>query len=207
MKPRMIGLCITAVFAVSCSAAQPKGIVPVRVPQVSQVETGAPPLQDLRSRAEQGNAEAQFNLAQAYDHGRGVSVDQEEAVRWYRLAAGQGDPFAQFDLGNHYSEGLGVAKDEKEAVRWWQLAANQGFPPAQYSLGKVLVSGGQGVSSDKLHAYVWLTLSSAQGNEEATQARQALSKQLTPAQVTKAKRLVKQWKPASVSVVVTKSSK
>ena len=54
---------------------------------------------ELRARAEQGDAYAQFDLGVMYDTGRGVPQDAAEAVRWYRLAAAQGDAYAQYDLG------------------------------------------------------------------------------------------------------------
>jgi len=40
--------------------------------------------------AKQGDAGAQNNLGVAYATGEGVAKDPEEAVRWYRMAAGQG---------------------------------------------------------------------------------------------------------------------
>ena len=46
-------------------------------------------------RANRGDAEAQFNLALCYDEGKGVAIDQAEAVRWSRRAADQGDASAQ----------------------------------------------------------------------------------------------------------------
>ena len=42
-----------------------------------------------RLAAEQGDANAQYNLGRMYDLGQGVARDHEEAVRWYRLADGQ----------------------------------------------------------------------------------------------------------------------
>ena len=39
---------------------------------------------------------------------RGVSEDDAEAVRWYRLAAEQGHASAQFNLGVMYARGEGV---------------------------------------------------------------------------------------------------
>lgn len=207
MRCQLLLLGVVALFGASCSAAQPKVAVQPVMVQVPKSEVSSPAVQRLRTLAEQGNAEAQFNIGQAYEHGRGVPKDYAEALRWYRLAAEQGDSFAQFDLGNHYSEGIGVPKNEKEALRWWQLAAAQGFPPAQHTLGKTLATGAQGVSPDKVQAYVWFALSSAQGNEEARHERDALTKQLTPAQVAKAKLVVKQWKPVRASAVITKNAK
>ncbi len=175
--------------------------------QVAQ-QSGEPisSIQRLRVQAERGNVEAQFALAQAYDRGREVPKDKTEAVRWYRLAAMQGDAFAQNALGDNYWEGMGVPKDDSEAARWWQLAATQGFAPAQHSLGKVLSAGGQGVPTDKLQAYMWLRLSAAQGDEEAGRRGEILSKQLKSAEITRAKKLVKQWKPTRTDATVNKAT-
>ena len=52
--------------------------------------------------AELGHATAQLNLGIMYANGEGVSVDDVEAVRWYRLAAEQGLAVAQFNLGFMY---------------------------------------------------------------------------------------------------------
>ena len=49
----------------------------------------------FRLAAEQGDAEAQWNLGLMYHKGRGVIKDDREAVRWFRKAAQQGDPDAQ----------------------------------------------------------------------------------------------------------------
>lgn len=189
----------------SCGGSRPLSTAQDKPTQVAkQAARSASPIQRLRMQAERGNVEAQFALAQAYDHGRDVPKDKTEAVRWYRLAAMQGDTFAQNALGDNYWEGTGVPKDDTEAVRWWRLAAAQGFAPAQYSLGKILSGGGQGVPSDKIHAYMWLMLSAAQGDEEAGRQGDILSKRLKPAEMTNAKKLVKQWKPSTSRVTVNK---
>jgi len=44
--------------------------------------------------AEQGNADAQFNLAVCYDNGTGVQRDEAEAARLYKLSAEQGNAIA-----------------------------------------------------------------------------------------------------------------
>ena len=44
-------------------------------------------LAEFKPLAEQGIAEAQYNLALMYDNGKGVIEDDKEAVKWYRLAA------------------------------------------------------------------------------------------------------------------------
>ena len=52
--------------------------------------------------AEQGNADAQYNLGVMYDNGQGVRQDYAEAARWYRKAAEQGNAKAQYNLGSMY---------------------------------------------------------------------------------------------------------
>jgi TPR repeat protein len=62
-----------------------------------------------------------------YDNGHGVTEDDEEAVRWYRLTAEQGEARAQSNLGLMYGTGEGVLQDDVEAVRWFRLAAVLGL--------------------------------------------------------------------------------
>ena len=78
----------------------------------------------LRTRAEQGDAEAQFLLGVMYDDGRGVPQDAVEAVRWYRLAAEQGHTVAQNTLGDMYDTGAGVPQDDVQAHMWFNLSAS-----------------------------------------------------------------------------------
>ncbi|WP_163366756.1 tetratricopeptide repeat protein, partial [Klebsiella aerogenes] len=59
--------------------------------------------------AEQGHADAQYNLAVSYDEGEGVERDGSKAVFWYTKAANQGNRDAQNNLGVMYDEGDGVA--------------------------------------------------------------------------------------------------
>jgi len=84
--------------------------------------------------AEQGNAEAQYNIGQMYYKGKGALKDYKEAVKWYRKAAEQGSADAQYNIGQMYYEGDGVPKDYKEAVKWYRKAAEQGSADAQHSL-------------------------------------------------------------------------
>ena len=56
-------------------------------------------LREFRTLAEQGHAEAQFQVGFMYSVGRGVPEDDAEAVKWYRKAAEQGNAAAQYNLG------------------------------------------------------------------------------------------------------------
>ncbi|MFN6886985.1 tetratricopeptide repeat protein, partial [Proteus mirabilis] len=44
---------------------------------------------------EQGDSDAQYNLAISYDEGIGIEQDHEKAVTWYTKAAEQGHADAQ----------------------------------------------------------------------------------------------------------------
>ncbi|MGA3267220.1 MAG: tetratricopeptide repeat protein [Verrucomicrobiota bacterium] len=79
--------------------------------------------QEYKAKAEQEDAEAQFNRGFCYDAGRGVAKDYAEAVKWYRKAAEQGHTDAQFNLGVCYAHGQGVATDKVEAYAWFSMAA------------------------------------------------------------------------------------
>lgn len=68
-------------------------------------------LVELQPLAEQGNADAQFNLGLMYFNGTGVPQDDQQALKWFRLAAEQGDAFSQFALGNMYFMGRGVTRN------------------------------------------------------------------------------------------------
>ena len=58
-------------------------------------------LREWEPLAEQGDADAQYNLGIMYDEGQGVQQDYKVAVKWYRLAAEQGEANAQYNLGGH----------------------------------------------------------------------------------------------------------
>ena len=73
--------------------------------------------------AEQGEANAQYNLGVMYDKGQGVPQDYREAVKWYHKAAEQGDASAQSTLGGMYYFGQGVPQDFVQAHMWFNLAA------------------------------------------------------------------------------------
>lgn len=121
---------------------------------------------ELRARAEQGDAGAQFNLAGMYYYGKGVPQDYSEAARWCRKAAEQGYAKAQYALGYSYFQGKGVPQDHAEAARWYQKAADQGDATAQEALG-FLYYQGHGVPGNYGEAARWYRKAAEQGYSEA----------------------------------------
>jgi len=76
--------------------------------------------------AEQGDAQAQYNLGVMYDKGQGVPQDYKEAVKWYRLSAEQGNASAQHNLALMYAKGQGVPQDYVLAHMWWNICGSSG---------------------------------------------------------------------------------
>jgi len=119
-------------------------------------------LVSLRKAAEQGDANAQFNLGLDYANGEGVPQDYTQAAMWWRKSAEQGNRGAQFNLGWLYEYGHGVPQDYSEAAVWYRKSAEQGLAEAQNKLG-VMNYAGQGVSQDYTQAVNWWRKAAEQG--------------------------------------------
>ena len=114
--------------------------------------------------ANQGIAEAQFNLGLIYDNGEGVRQDYSKAAQWYEKAANQGIAEAQFNLGLKYNDGEGVRQDYTKARQWYEKAANQGFAEAQFNLG-LMYYNGKGVRQNTATAKEWFGKACDNGNQ------------------------------------------
>ena len=111
-------------------------------------------------------AEEFYQMGEQFYYGDGVTEDEPEAMRWYRLAADLGHADAQYSLGVMYDNGESVPEDNEEAIRWYGLAAGQGHSAAQLNLG-VMYATGEGVQEDDREAAGWFRMAAEQGNAEA----------------------------------------
>ena len=157
-------------------------------------EEYATALREWRPLAEQGDALAQYNLGVLYRKGRGVPQDDVQALQWYQKAAAQGQAKAQYNLGTLYFNGEGVPKDYQQALRWFRLAADQGEALAQTKMA-IMYDDGHGVPKDFVQAHKWYNLAAVNGDKPAAELRDALAKQMTPAQIAEAQKLAREWKP------------
>ena len=98
---------------------------------------------------------------------------------------------AQYKLGEMYKKGEGVPQDYKTAVKWWRLAAEQGTAVAQNNLG-VMFGNGLGVPQDYIRAYMWWNIAASSGIKEAVSGRNAISKRMTPADISTAQKLARE---------------
>jgi len=115
-----------------------------------------------RPLAEKGDADAQFNLGQAYRLGRGVPINLAAAQSWFERAADKGHIDAQttlglllFQNGNHIG-----------GLRWLKAASDQGEPRAMLVYGTALFNG-DGVPQDQVLGYAYVSRAAAQGLQAA----------------------------------------
>ena len=91
--------------------------------------------EELLEKAEAGDVEAQFQVAEKYYVGLGVDEDEAAVAEWYEKAALQGHVESMMKLGQlYYLGGDGVPEDEDEAKKWYKKAAKAGNREAKEKL-------------------------------------------------------------------------
>ena len=117
--------------------------------------------------AEQGIANAQYNIGYLYDWGQGgLSQNRVEAIKWYKKASGQGNGEASLRLGAMYMYAVGVEKDEKEAIVWYKKAAEQENKEAMERLGDYYSN--RGPNQNYTEAIKWYRMLVNSGNKTGT---------------------------------------
>ncbi len=111
-----------------------------------------------RPLAEAGDADAAFNLGQAYRLGRGVPISLAAAQTWLERAARKGHLDAQTTLGLLLFNG----GNRISGLRWLRTAAEEGEPRALLIYGTALFNG-DGVVRDPVRAYAYVSRAAAQG--------------------------------------------
>lgn len=111
-----------------------------------------------RPLAEAGDADAQFNLGQAYRLGRGVPINLTAAQTWLQRAAGKGHLDAQSTLGLLLFD----SGNRTGGLRWLKAAAEGGEPRALLIYGTALFNG-DGLRRDPVLAYAYVSRAAAQG--------------------------------------------
>jgi uncharacterized protein len=90
-----------------------------------------------KKAADQGDANAQFNLGVMYFEGKGVPQNYVEAFNLFKKAAAQGNSYAQYNLGVGYSKGRGVPINYKKAYVWYILASAKGHEKAKHNISVI----------------------------------------------------------------------
>lgn len=121
---------------------------------------------EWRPLAIAGDADAQFNLGQAYKLGRGVPVDPALAEQWFGRAAVQGHPLAE----TNYALTLFQNGKRGDAVPWLEKSVARGEPRAQLVLGTMLFNG-DSVKRDWVRAYALVQRAAAAGIPKAAETQ------------------------------------
>jgi TPR repeat protein len=144
-------------------------------------------------KANQGDADSQFNLAFLYHRGVEIPQDFRYAVYWYKKAAEQGHVNAQYSLGSlyRYSYDKEVPRDYKQAVYWLTKAAEQGHADAQYGLGYMNDYGDE-IPQDYKQAFFWYTKAAEKGHYFAKEHRDEMLEKMSQSQNEEVQKLSKE---------------
>ncbi len=126
---------------------------------------------EWRPLAIAGDPIAQYNLAKAYQLGRGLPVDLKMAESWYGKAAQQG----HMPSRDNYGLLLFQNGDRTSAMPYIEESANRGEPRAQYVLGTALFNGDT-MKKDWVRAYALMTRASAAGISAASSSLAQMDK-------------------------------
>ncbi|MDP2341496.1 MAG: SUMF1/EgtB/PvdO family nonheme iron enzyme [Deltaproteobacteria bacterium] len=113
-----------------------------------------------------------YNLAAAYDRGRGVELDLAEGMRWYRKGCDLGHDTACLNLGLGYIRGEGAPQDFAEGAVAVRRACALGRADGCLTLA-TMHKRGDGVARDETAARGWTVRACELGNAAAC-ARTAL---------------------------------
>lgn len=134
---------------------------------------------EWREPALAGDADAQFNLGQAYRLGRGVPMNSEVALEWFRNAMAQrAGGVIHYKAADEYGLTLFQAGRRQEALPYIEASASRGEPRAQYVLGTALFNG-KLVEKDWVRAYAMMSQASAAGIPAATRSLQQMDLYIT----------------------------
>jgi TPR repeat protein len=164
-----------------------------------------------RRAAEQGNVDAQANLANAYMNDSrlgerlkmGIYERARQAAKWWLMAAEKGHAPSQYEYARlYYNElkGTFISRkttplfEEEErgkyfglALKWAKQASEAGHVDAQYLLG-MIYDDGYALGVRKLEdAFVWYSLSADGGKQWAKEKLDALELQLDSATIRNAR--------------------
>jgi uncharacterized protein len=126
---------------------------------------------EWRPLAIAGDPIAQYNLAKAYQLGRGLPVDMKMAESWYGKAAQQG----HIPSRDNYGLLLFQNGDRAAAMPFIEESAGRGEPRAQYVLGTALFNGDT-MKKDWVRAYALMTRASAAGIAAASSSLAQMDK-------------------------------
>jgi TPR repeat protein len=126
---------------------------------------------EWRGDAERGDADAQFDLGQAYKLGRGVPADLAKAEDLFGRAAAQG----HLQAADNFGLLLFQRGEHARALPYIKAASDRGDPRAEYLLGLAYFNG-DNVDKDWVRAYALVSLAQQGGLAQAVPALAQMDK-------------------------------
>ena len=115
-------------------------------------------IDEIIEKANNGDAEAQYQLGRQYLVGRLIDKNPVKAIKWIRLAAEQGNEDAIIDLGWYYIWGKICDKNIPEGLRLLKSVADRGNREAMNRLADFYRAGSvYGIDVDYAEAFKWYT--------------------------------------------------
>jgi TPR repeat protein/signal transduction histidine kinase len=123
---------------------------------------------ELQQKANEGDVQAQFDLALCYLNGTGIEKNEELAFNWHKKAAEQGHVNAQFALGLSYLLGNPKQQQNNNLIFKWVNGkfVDKNIDPA-FDLGVSQALSGKLTSVNDHLAFVWLRKATEQNHAEA----------------------------------------
>ncbi len=150
-----------------------------------------------RLAAEQGLVAAQMALASTYENGYHVPQNYAAAAKWYQMAAERSNVDAQSKTALSFWTGRGVPKNLVRAHMWANLAA--AGEQSRYQDKINAITAGPGTPEEKQNLIQILRDSRQEPVKSAADVREAIEREMTPAQIAEAQRLAREWQPHEVS--------
>ncbi|MEM7699965.1 MAG: tetratricopeptide repeat protein, partial [Verrucomicrobiota bacterium] len=116
--------------------------------------------------ATQGDAGAQYRVAESLIYGKGCPVDYERGEVWLQRAIKQGDDRAMNLLGLCYLQGWGMETDREMAVKLFTKSVEKGNPRAHFNLGARFAKG-EGIARNPARAHQLFYEGAKLGNPES----------------------------------------
>ena len=111
----------------------------------------------MEAAANQGNTDAEVEMAEMYIRGEVIPMNARKAKTWYEKAAAKDDLDGINGLARLYRYGSGVRKDQEKAFEYYQEASLQGHTRSQVGLG-MAYRDARGVKKNLVYAYAWLLI-------------------------------------------------
>jgi TPR repeat protein len=104
-----------------------------------------------RLAAEQNYAPAQVAMGELMHS----TLENDQAVGWFLMAAYQGDAAGAYDLGQMYVVGEGVEQNSAKALYWIKHSAEKNYLPAVEVIARAYRMGDLGLDIDLDQAKIW----------------------------------------------------